>query len=155
MILNIAQYKTNINHNSMQLLNISFDNNINNRNPREKNENKIISFLDYFNIVQQNNLKILITRIDNLLNKKNLTKVNIHSKYKNEGTINYKIQNKIINDYGNKIPKPIIYKKKSISQKYSFSKSNTHTNTISDISSLTKDQKMSNKIEPKIYNQLL
>ena len=160
MILDIPQNKKNINHNSIQYINISFDKNIKNRNQGEKNENKIMSFSDYFNIVQQNNLKILNNRVDNLLNKKNLTKVNLQSKYKNEGKINYNIENKIynnriINDCSFKIPKPNIYKKKSICQKYSFSKSRTHKNTISDISNLTTEQKVSNKVEPKIYNKLI
>ena len=162
MILDISQYKKNLNNNSIQLKKISFDNNIKNGNQEDKNENKNMSYTDYFNIVQQNNLKILNNHVDNLINKKNLTKLNLHSNYKNEGKVNYNVRNKennnnnrIINDYTFKITKPNIYKKKSISQKYSFSKTSTHKNTISDISNLTTAQKMSNKIEPKIYNKLI
>ena len=72
------------------------------------------------------------------------------------GNIKQKEFNKI-NEYNYKPSKPNIYRKKTIRQKFSFSKTrtNSHSNTISDISNLTIEKKVNQQVDPKIFNQLI
>ena len=123
---------------------------------------KNITSLNYFNIIQRNNLNLLNYHLDNLINNKETSIKKIQSiqpKNNKEEILSY--NNKKINipkeKQINEYKKPIIniYKKKSIPKKYSFSINNTHKNTISDISSLTIEQKDNNKENKRIYNKLI
>ena len=155
----ILQNKKHISFNSNQ----SENNYFNNDNTEEISENKNMNFLNYFDLAQHNNLKILNERLDDLTNneksKKNSSqclnyiingnKIN----YKNRNIIQKEINN--INEYKKNSTFSNIYKKKSIQQKYSFSKIRTHTNSFSEIINSTIEQKENKQIDPKIFNQLI
>jgi len=145
----ISNYSTQYKNNSTQ-------------NKYEINQKENITSLNYFNIIQRNNLNLLNYHLDNLINNKETSIKKIQSiqpKNNKEEILSY--NNKKINipkeKQINEYKKPIIniYKKKSIPKKYSFSINNTHKNTISDISSLTIEQKDNNKENKRIYNKLI
>lgn len=150
LIIDISKYKTNINHNSIHLEKNIFNKTFENNEQRKKNKN--MSFLNYFDLIQQNNLKTLNEHLEKIVN---INKIKLDkSNEKNDKTMNPKIINNI-NGYNNKQPKPNIYIKKPTKQKCSFSKSktNTHTNTISDLNSFTTEQIVNNQRETEIFNQ--
>ena len=143
-----SNYSMQCNNNSPQL----------NKERIEQNEN--MTSLSYFNIVQQNNLTLLSNHLDNLVDKKKSMNKKIQHKNRNELILNYnnkKIsipKGKQTNEYSRQNIN--IYKKKSIPNKYSFSNNNTYSNTIADISYLTKEQKAkNNKDNQEIYNNLI
>ena len=145
----ISNYSTQYKNNSTQ-------------NKDEINQKENMTSLNYFNIIQRNNLNLLNYHLDNLINNKETSIKKIQSiqpKNNKEEILSY--NNKKINipkeKQINEYKKPIIniYKKKSIPKKYSFSINNTHKNTISDISSLTIEQKDNNKENKRIYNKLI
>ena len=155
----IKQNKKHISFNSKQ----SENNYFNTDNIEEISENKNMNFFNYFELAQHNNLKILNERLDDLTNNKKPTKNSSqclnYIKYGNK--INYNNRNIIqkginnINEYKKNLTISNIYKKKSIQQKYSFSKIRTHTNPFSEISNSTTEHKENKQIDPKIFNQLI
>ena len=155
----ILQNKKHISFNSNQ----SENNYFNNDNTEEISENKNMNFLNYFDLAQHNNLKILNERLDDLTDNKKSTKNSSQclNYIINGNKINYKKRNIIqkeinnINEYKKNSTFSNIYKKKSIQQKYSFSKIRTHTNSFSEISNSTIEQKDNKQIDPKIFNQLI
>ena len=159
MNTNIYEYKKNLNHNSIQLAKNFFTNADESSEQIFKNNN--ISFSNYFNIAQQNNLKVLDNHLDNLIkNKKTILKKGALQNETKTNYINGNIKQKEfnkINEYNDKPSKPNIYRKKAIRQKFSFSKTrtNSHSNTISDISNLTIEKKVNQQVDPKIFNQLI
>ena len=159
MNTNIYEYKKNLNHNSIQLAKNFFTNADESSEQIFKNNN--ISFSNYFNIAQQNNLKVLDNHLDNLIkNKKTILKKGALQNETKTNYINGNIKQKEfnkINEYNYKPSKPNIYRKKTIRQKFSFSKTrtNSHSNTISDISNLTIEKKVNQQVDPKIFNQLI
>ena len=158
MSLNLSDNTKIFNHNSIKS-NISFGVNIENIEQIFRKKN--ISNLNNYNIAQKINLKILDENIDNLIdNKKEVNSKQSLQTCKKEEKAIYKNKNiklkayNTINLFNNKLSKQNIYKKKQISQKFSFSKNNTFANTISDISALS-TEKVQNHIDTKIYNESL
>jgi len=158
IVSDVTQYINPISFNSIQSENYVY-----NKNTEEISQNKNMNFLNYFNIVQHNNLITLNERLDDLTNKKiSTTNSNQYLNYTINGNkINYNNRNVIqrginnISEYKNKSINSNIYKKKSIKQKYSFTKIRTNTNSFSELNKSTKEQKVNKQIDPQIFNQLI
>ena len=149
IVSDVAQYINPIAFNSIQSENYVY-----NKNTEEISQNKNMNFLNYFNIVQHNNLITLNERLDDLTNKKiSATNSSQYLNYTINGNkINYNNRNVIqrginnISEYKNKSINSNIYKKKSIKQKYSFTKIRTNTNTFSELNKSTKEQKVNKQL---------
>ena len=157
IVSDVTQYINPIAFNSVQS-----ENNVYNKNTEKISQNKNMNFLNYFNIVQHNNLITLNERLDDLTNKKiSATNSSQYLNYINGNKINYNNRNVIqrginnISEYKNKSINSNIYKKKSIKQKYSFTKIRTNTNSFSELNKSTKEQKVNKQIDPQIFNQLI
>ena len=107
---------------------MQYNNNSSRLNKEKRNQNENMASFNYFNIIQRNNLNLLNTYLDRIINNKEAINKKIESsqpKDNNDVILSY--NNKKINmpkeKQINEYKKPIIniYKKKSIPKKNSFS----------------------------------